>query len=230
MADAACLMENVAFNYRDGGDVFRLDQLRVEPGETVLLTGESGAGKSTLLGLLCGVLAATTGDILVAGEAMSGRSGAVRDRLRADHIGYVFQSSNLIPYLSPVENVMLSGGFSKKRATAAGASSADQKKHAAELLEQLGVADLDRAASTLSVGQQQRVAAARALFGAPPLLVADEPSAALDHQNRDRFFEAVLSQTEKQKSGLLVVSHDLGVAKHFDRHLELASIARWEAA
>lgn len=228
-APSTCRMQEVAFSYRRGeASVFHLTALHVAPGESVLLTGPSGAGKSTLLGLLCGVLAADRGEISVGGQAMTGRSGAQRDRLRADNIGYVFQNSNLIPYLSPLENVVLGGQFSRTRMRAAGLSTQARRATADGLLRRFGILDVDRPSSTLSVGQQQRVAAARAQFGGPPLLVADEPTAALDHVNRDLFFEAVLKQVRDDGTGLLVVSHDLSVAPLFDRQIDLASIARWE--
>ena len=222
-----CSMEEVLFAY-GGGDQFVLDHLSIGRGETVLLTGESGTGKSTVLGLLCGVLASELGLITVAGKKVSGRSGSFRDRIRADHIGYIFQRSNLLPYLTPIENVLLAGQFSKGRANAAGTSSSKRHAHAEELLGRLGVAQIDRPTSTLSVGQQQRVAAARALYGQPTLLVADEPTAALDQKNRDQFFELFLGEAKRTSAGAIVVSHDLSVASLFDRHIELSSIARWE--
>ena len=207
---------------------FSIEHLHVDPGETVLLTGNSGSGKSTLLGLLCGVLPEQSGSIKVAGHIISGQSGARRDRLRADHIGYIFQRSNLLPFLSPVENVLLAGQFSQRRRGSAGPSSEARKAHATQFLEHLGVGALQRKTSTLSVGQQQRVAAARALYGGPSLLVADEPTAALDPENRDRFFELFLGEARRVGAGVLVVSHDPGIIPLFDRHVELTEIAQWK--
>jgi len=225
----AAELSDVRFRYAGGeGPTFALDALALSAGETVLLTGESGSGKSTLLGLICGVLAASSGRLVIAGEEASGASGARRDRIRADHIGYIFQHSNLLPYLSPVENVLLAGQFSKRRQSAGGGDHAARKVTAQELLDRLGVQDLDRPSSQLSVGQQQRVAAARALFGEPTILVADEPTAALDDGNRDRFFDLFLSEARRTGAGVLVVSHDLSIIPLFDRHLDLSSIARWE--
>ncbi|MEM0929150.1 MAG: ATP-binding cassette domain-containing protein [Pseudomonadota bacterium] len=229
--DLVCSMEEVRFRYREDADhQFILDQLSVRREETVLLTGESGAGKSTVLGLLCGVLAASAGSIMVGGHTISGQSGSKRDRIRADHIGYIFQSANLLPYLSPTDNVLLAGQFAKARAGKAGTSPDARRAHAEALLDRLGVGSITRSASTLSVGQQQRVAAARALFGSPDLLVADEPTAALDNHNRDRFFELFLSEAKKNGAGALVVSHDTSVVPLFDRHIDLRSLSRWEAS
>ena len=207
---------------------FSIDHLQVDPGEAVVLTGNSGSGKSTLLGLLCGVLPEQSGSITVAGHIISGQSGARRDRLRADHIGYIFQRSNLLPFLSPVENVTLAGQFSKRRRKSAGASNAARADHATHFLEQLGVGAVQRKTSTLSVGQQQRVAAARALYGGPSLLVADEPTAALDPENRDRFFELFLGEAQRVGAGVLVVSHDPEIIPLFDRHVEISEIAQWK--
>ena len=230
MSEFAAEMRGVRFAYTEGeGPVFQLDALTVAPGETVVLTGESGAGKSTVLGLLCGVLRAAAGSITVAERALSGQSGARRDRIRADHVGYVFQRSNLLPYISPVQNVLLAGQFSQHRRLAAGKTDVERRAHAEGLLQRLGLEDLGRAASTLSAGQQQRVAAARALYGEPALLVGDEPTAALDTANRDRFLELFLGEAERTGAGVLIVSHDRSIVPLFDRHVELPSIARWEA-
>ncbi|MEM1379643.1 MAG: ABC transporter ATP-binding protein [Pseudomonadota bacterium] len=221
-------MSDVSFSYPGSAAVFRLKSLTIEAGEAVLLTGSSGSGKSTLLGLLCGILQASSGEIFIAGEAMSRASGKRRDRLRADNIGYVFQSFNLIPFLSARENVLLAGEFSARRSKCAGRTKKDRQRYAESLLTEFNVEDTERRASSLSVGQQQRVAAARALFGEPPLLVADEPTAALDTSNRDTLLGAFVDKTKRRGSSLLMVSHDPDVAKFFDRSIEISSIARWE--
>ncbi|MEO1041656.1 MAG: ATP-binding cassette domain-containing protein [Pseudomonadota bacterium] len=226
---SVCSMKGLRFCYRKGAaEQFVLDDLSIGQGETVILTGESGAGKSTVLGLLCGVLAPFEGSIVVGGQTLSGATGSGRDRIRADHIGYIFQRANLLPYLSPVDNVLLAGQFSQARSIAAGKTRKGRQRYAEDLLDRLGLDTINRPSSTLSVGQQQRVAAARALFGSPTLLVADEPTAALDHTNRDRFFELILAEAKRYQAGLLVVSHDISVVPLFDRHLDLGSISRWE--
>ncbi|MEM6914713.1 MAG: ATP-binding cassette domain-containing protein, partial [Pseudomonadota bacterium] len=168
--------------------------------------------------------------IVVGGQSLSNVNGSKRDRLRADHIGYIFQRSNLLPYLSPTDNVLLAGQFSNARAAAAGRTTAARQAHAEDLLMRLDLDLIGRPSSTLSVGQQQRVAAARALFGTPQLLVADEPTAALDNTNRDRFFQLFLGEAKRNQAGLLVVSHDTSVIPLFDRHIDLASISRLEQA
>lgn len=222
-------MRNVHFAYaREGSPAFVVEHLVIGAGETVILTGDSGSGKSTLLGLLCGVLAADSGSVAVAGHPLSGLSGPRRDRIRAEHIGYIFQEANLLPYLSPIENVMLAGQFSVRRRAAAGSTTAQRRASAEDLLGRLGIGDIERPSSALSVGQQQRVAAARAVYGEPSLLVADEPTAALDRGNRDRFFELLLGEAKRTGAAVLVVSHDTGIVDLFDRHVTLETVARWE--
>ena len=229
MTAEACTMHGVTFAYPVGsGATFHVDRLVIGAGEVVLLCGPSGAGKSTLLGLLCGVLKAADGEITVAGRSMTRSTASGRDRHRADAIGYIFQSLNLLPYLSPVENVLLAATFSRERARNAGATADARRRLAGELLGRLGLPDEGLSTSSLSVGQQQRVAAARALFGGPPLLVADEPTAALDPATRDRFLKVFLGEAKRSGAGVLVVSHDPAIASLFDRHIELAAIARWE--
>jgi putative ABC transport system ATP-binding protein len=223
-------MRDVSFAYPGQPRAFMVGELSVGRGEAVLLTGESGSGKSTLLGLLCGIFGAKAGSVMVDGRALPLRDQAARDRLRADKIGYVFQSLNLLPYLTAAQNVELAGQFSPERARRAAPSAAGRRGEARRLLATLGIETPNQKASRLSVGQQQRVAAARALFGSPALLVADEPTAALDQRNRDRFLEAMLGAAKKGGAGLLMVSHDESIAAHFDRQIALGSVARWEPA
>src|SRR5206468_11653583 len=164
-----------------------IDSLRIETGERIFLFGPSGSGKSTLLALLAGVLTAQQGKIRVLGTELSSLRG--RDRFRVDHIGFIFQQFNLVPYLSVIQNVLLPCRFSAtraQRATEAHGTPVDAARH---LLDAMGLsANLrKRKATDLSVGQQQRVAAARALIGAPELIIADEPTSSLDSDARQAF-------------------------------------------
>lgn len=213
-------------------DCLAVDRLELAAGETLFLHGPSGSGKSTLLGLLAGVLLPYRGEVAVKGTAWSELSAARRDGYRADHVGYVFQQFNLLPYLSVRDNVMLPCRFSaerRRRATEGGttlASAADG------LLEAVGLAaeSWQRPAATLSVGQQQRVAAARALIGRPEVVIADEPTSALDAPLRDSFMTLLLERCRSADTTLVFVSHDERLAVRFDRNLSLADINAVETA
>ena len=192
-------------------------------GEAVFLRGPSGCGKSTLLSLLAGVLVADAGTVALLGQDWRTQSAARRDRLRADHVGYIFQQFNLLPYLSVIDNVRLPLRFSaRRRARCAGADEPEQ------WLARLGLdASLwKRPAAQLSVGQQQRVACARALAGRPELVIADEPTSALDEDTRDRFVDALLSSCREAASALVLVSHDARLAGHFARQIDLPALNR----
>ena len=207
---------------RAARDTLAIDALHVAPGESVFLHGPSGCGKSTLLGLLAGVLVPSAGQLTLMGRPWSALGGAARDRLRADHVGYIFQQFNLLPYLSVLDNVRLPCRFSARRAQRAG----DAAATARALLAQVGLAEdhWTRRADELSVGQQQRVAAARALIGTPELVIADEPTSALDAALRDGFMAQLLAQCRAAGSTLVFVSHDERLAVHFDRRLSLPAI------
>ena len=200
-------------------DALFIPQLQVKQGEHVFIKGASGSGKTTLLNLLAGILSPTTGSIRLLGQALERLSGAQRDRLRADHMGVIFQQFNLLPYLSVRENIQLPCEFSKKRRRQA----ADLNASTTHLLQHLGLAtDLgQRNVSDLSVGQQQRVAVARALMGSPELIIADEPTSALDTDMRDSFLKLLFQQAEAQHSTIVFVSHDPYIAPYFPRVIDL---------
>jgi putative ABC transport system ATP-binding protein len=209
--------------------VLDIDKLRVERGERVFIEGPSGCGKSTLLSLLAGVVTPQQGTVTVLDRRMETLSGAQRDRFRADHIGFIFQMFNLIPYLSVVENVTLSCRFSERRMQKALSISASLEVEALRLLTHLDMADpdvLQRPVTDLSVGQQQRVAAARALIGAPEILIADEPTSSLDGNHREAFIRLLFEECEKENTTLIFVSHDTSLATLFDRSVQLADINR----
>ena len=204
-----------------------IDHFALQAGERVLLHGPSGCGKSTLLSLVTGIRPARDGHIRVAGKPFSSLSQRRRDAFRADHIGVIFQAFNLLPYLNAVDNVCLSAGFSRRRCEREGASNNKQRRTAAQaLLARLG---LDAATSALpawqlSFGQQQRVAAARALFGKPALIIADEPTSALDTHSRDTLLALLCEQCEQAGSALLMVSHDSQVAERFHRSVAFSAL------
>ena len=203
------------------GFSLKLPSLAVNPENSLFLHGPSGSGKSTLLNLVGGVLTPHSGCIELLGQAFSALPAARRDAFRADHIGFIFQQFNLIPYLSVLDNVVLPCRFSARRA----AQAADARAAATTLLAHLDIApDLHaRPAHALSVGQQQRVAAARALIGKPEILIADEPTSALDAPRQAAFVDLLLAEARANGSALIFVSHDLRLAAHFDAVLELSA-------
>jgi len=210
----------------DGGHALALEDLAAARGESLFLHGPSGSGKSTLLGLLAGVLAPSSGDVLILDTSFSSMSAAARDRFRANHLGYIFQQFNLLPFLTPIENVLLGCAWSAERKKRAGGTHVRMAAEAQRLLSSLGLgAHVWSRTKTgeLSVGQQQRVAAARALIGGPALLLADEPTSALDASSRDAFLKLLLEECAIYGTGVVFVSHDLALARHFDRTVALAS-------
>ncbi len=200
-----------------------LPELKVNQGEHLFIKGPSGCGKSTLLSLLTGINTPSEGSLKVLDKQLSTLSGSQRDKFRANHIGYIFQQFNLLPYLSVLENVVLPCQFSKRRRSHV---SGDLHKHAIQLLERLHLSSalMNKPVAELSIGQQQRVAAARALIGKPELVIADEPTSALDHDNRSAFIELLLEQANQANSTLLFVSHDPTLEPLFDRSLDLRQL------
>jgi putative ABC transport system ATP-binding protein len=209
-------------------DCLAIDALQVSAGQTLFLYGPSGCGKSTLLSLLAGVLVPRTGSIALSGRAWASMSSAQRDAFRADHVGYLFQQFNLLPWLSVTDNVLLGCRFSKRRTQQATQRDGSPTAQARSLLERVGLAPTlwSRAARELSVGQQQRVAAARALIGQPDLVIADEPTSALDTGLRDGFMDVLLGECRSAGSTLVFVSHDERLAARFDRVESLPALNR----
>lgn len=224
-AAPAVAIGNLRFAYRAEKHVLDLERFDVRAGERVFLHGPSGSGKTTLLGLIAGVLTPTTGHVRVLGTDLAVLRPAARDRFRGLHLGYLFQLFNLIPWLSVLENIALPCRLHAARRERLGGSSIQAA--ATELAGQLEIGDvLDSSVTELSVGQQQRVAAARALIGAPELVIADEPTSALDAHLRDRFVELLFAQCAAVGATLLFVSHDLSLGGRFDRALSLPEINR----
>lgn len=206
-----------------GQDCLRLPVLDLQAGRTLFLYGPSGCGKSTLLGLMAGVLQARSGQVQLLGKDWAELRGGARDARRADHVGVIFQQFNLLPYLSVLDNVILPCRFSKLRASRCQRGA---QQSARSLLERVALpATLwDRRADALSVGQQQRVAAARALIGQPELILADEPTSALDAARRDSFMQLLLGECANSGSSLVFVSHDERLAPRFDEQLSLPEL------
>lgn len=220
-------LENLRFDWPDA-PCLDIPDFELGAGERVFLHGPSGSGKSTLLNLLAGVLLPQRGTVRVLGHALDTLSGRARDRFRADHIGFVFQQFNLVPYLTALDNVLLPCRFSARRRNRAG----DARDAATRLLVQLDLAPAlwARRATALSVGQQQRVAAARALIGRPELVIADEPTSALDADLRESFLSLLLRECAASGSSLLFVSHERQLAAQFDRSVALLQLSRRQPA
>lgn len=217
----ALALDAVRFGWTLDAPLIDISSLAIARGEKVFLRGASGSGKSTLLALIAGIQTPWSGSIHVAGEEMTGRSGGGRDRIRANRMGVIFQMFNLLPYLSVVGNVVLATEFSADRRKRIDRA---PEAEALRLLARLGLDDpalLKRKVRDLSVGQQQRVAAARALIGGPELVIADEPTSALDADTRDRFIELLLEEAARSDAAVLFVSHDAGLAGHFDRAIDM---------
>jgi putative ABC transport system ATP-binding protein len=225
MADPAIRLTDLVFRWpRQQTACLDIPTFTVSAGERVFLHGPSGSGKSTLLGLLGGIAVPQAGTVEVLGTALNGLSSGARDRLRADRIGFIFQQFNLLPWLSALDNVLLPCTFSARRKERA----SEPRAEAGRLFGHLDLAPevWRKPAAELSVGQQQRVAAARALIGRPEILIADEPTSALDAPRQQLFVDLLLKETAAAGAALLFVSHDARLAAHFDRQVALAEINR----
>lgn len=211
---------NLAFRWPGQTEALHFPDLALAQGQHLFLHGPSGSGKSSLLGLLAGMQRPVSGSIELLGCQLNTLSTGARDRFRADHAGVIFQQFNLVPYLSAMANTLLPCRLSRLRKE----RSASAPEQAAEaLLAHLGIPrdHWHRYVGQLSIGQQQRVAAARALIGAPELILADEPTSALDTDNRDRFLDLLLDLARERNSSVVFVSHDRALARHFDQQLRL---------
>lgn len=223
--DVVIHIENLLFRWSKGDPAcLEIPHFELRRRERVFLHGQSGSGKSTLLQLLAGVLIPERGTLAVLGTELTGLPASRRDRFRADHIGFIFQQFNLVPYLPALDNVLLPCRFSPRRAQRAGAA---PREEAARLLAHLDLAQTlwQRPATGLSVGEQQRVAAARALIGRPEIVIADEPTSALDAQRQTAFLDLLLRECDAAGATLLFVSHDQRLAAAFDRVVALADLA-----
>lgn len=203
--------------------LLRIDALTLEAGQSLFVGGPSGSGKSSLLSLLSGVVLPTAGDCQVLGQSMAALLPVARDRLRADAMGIVFQQFNLLPYLSMMDNVLLPVKVSHRRYEQSCARHGHPVAQARGLFERLGLDALPPSTPVhqLSVGQQQRVAVARAFMGSPALVIADEPTSALDDDNRDAFLELLLGLANAGSTSVVMVSHDRRLADRFDQQLWL---------
>lgn len=207
--------------------VINIDTLHLDKNAHLFIEGASGSGKSTLLNLMAGVLSPDSGSIRVLGTELSELKNSQKDRFRAEHIGIIFQQFNLIPYLSVIENVTLPCRFSDTRKNKALERSDTLEKEAMRLLQRLGLDDthlLSRPVNELSVGQQQRVAAARAMIGSPEVIIADEPTSALDANHRQAFIKMLFNECKKEHITLIFVSHDTSLKHLFTHSMDLVKL------
>ena len=222
-------LANVVFRWESGKPVLDIPELVVHRAQKVFIHGPSGSGKTTLLGLLGGVLTPDAGQVGVLGTDLTTLSPVQRDHFRARHIGFIFQMFNLIPYLSVLDNVTLPLSFAQERLQTVQRSGLTPVQEATRLLAHLGLDDpslLERSVTGLSIGQQQRVAAARALIGRPQLIIADEPTSALDADSRRAFIRLLFNECEAAGSTVLFVSHDRSLESLFDHSVSLREINR----
>ena len=196
------------------GKTKHFPEIEIERGQRLLISGFSGCGKTTLLSLIAGTLKLQDGDITFDKHEYSKMSSILLDKFRADHIGYIFQTLNLIPFLSVSENITLGIKFSSTRRSKVH----DLGQELARLLSSLGLEKeiLNTPIDRLSVGQQQRAAVARALLGMPDLILADEPTSALDNDTTKKFLREVMNTFNPSHQAIIMVSHDLSIASYFD--------------
>lgn len=217
-------LNQLKFKYSDSDrGQLNIERFHVNVGEKIFLFGPSGSGKTTFLEILAGVLTPQSGSIKMEGVELTQLSNTQRDSFRADKIGYIFQSFNLIPYLSVIENIALPLNLSPDRRKRIPKDQEVSKIQS--MAQRLGIHDLlDHKTSQLSVGQQQRVAAARSLIGQPKLILADEPTSALDFDHREKFLSLIFDICKEQSISLIFVSHDRSLQGLFDRVVALSDI------
>ena len=223
MDDSIVKIESLRFQWSKNNN-FKIfvPKLEVGRGKKVLFLGESGSGKTTLLSLICGFLEPFSGSISINDKIISDLTSTNKDAYRSDNIGIIFQQFNLLPYANVIDNIILPLYFSKQRS-----KKVENKINAAmNLCDQLRLPEsiLNQKASNLSVGQQQRVAVARALIGSPSIIVADEPTSSLDTEAQELFLDLMFDQISKNSSTLLMVSHDKSLTNYFDQVIDINEI------
>ena len=223
MDDSIVKIESLRFQWSKNNN-FKIfvPKLEVGRGKKVLFLGESGSGKTTLLSLICGFLEPLSGSISINDKIISDLTSTNKDAYRSDNIGIIFQQFNLLPYANVIDNIVLPLYFSKQRS-----KKVENKINAAvNLCDQLRLPEsiLNQKASNLSVGQQQRVAVARALIGSPSIIVADEPTSSLDTEAQELFLDLMFDQISKNSSTLLMVSHDKSLTNYFDQVIDINEI------
>ena len=228
VANPIVQLKDVQFSWPGNQEpVLNIRDFSIGRGERVFLKGPSGSGKTTLLSLIAAVLTPQSGAVVVDGIALDTLRGGQKDQFRVDRTGLVFQQFNLLPFLSVRDNIQLPCKFSKQRLARAKKGGNTLSQEVDRLLNAMHLPPAevqDKPVTELSVGQQQRVAVARALIGQPPLIIADEPTSALDSDTRQAFLELLFTEVKAAGSALLFVSHDASLAHIFDRSMDLRDI------
>jgi len=206
-------VENLKYSLGDNIK-FRLNikKFILNKSDSILIYGESGAGKSTFLNLLSGTLNPQEGSINILGTNIAETSSSIKDKIRGDHFGIVFQTFNLLPYITVKNNILLGKAYSNRKQSI---SNNDEVKTLMDNLSLNYKELIDRKAYELSIGQQQRVAVARALIGKPEIIIADEPTSALDKDNQNEFINLLFKSLDENEQGLIMVSHDQKVSNKF---------------
>jgi len=220
------LLENVRKSYKEPNGhrlpVLGIDRYALEQGEQAALVGSSGGGKTTLLNVISGILAPDSGQVVVDGRDIAKLPEAIRDRFRAAKIGFVFQTFNLLPAFTALENVLLGMSFSGRGV---------DREFAITLLDRVGLRSrMNHTPQRMSVGEQQRVSVARALANKPALLLADEPTANVDPGNQDLILNLIKDTCKENSVTLLMVTHAMEVANTFERVDRLSDFNKPEAS
>lgn len=217
---SAVYLQDVTFSYRQNTQLLQISALEIDEGERVFLYGPSGSGKSTLLGVIGGILRPDTGEVQVLGKDLRRISSAERGRHRGAEMGYIFRNFNLIPYLSVHENIALPCYVHAKRMKRIIASTLD-----GEVLRIAGRLDLgeclQKPAAKLRVDEKQRITLARAIIGAPGLVIADEPTSLLDRDQQEHFLRLLIEVCSEIRSTLIFASHDRLLMSEFERHISM---------
>ena len=224
MSSALVKINNIKYSYSDNS-VFEMSikSFVLEKGERLLIYGESGLGKSTFLNLISGSIESQEGDIEILGKNISTISNISKDKIRGDHFGIVFQTFNLLPYISVEKNILMGLIFSNRKKN----KIKDINQEIKNLMKDLSLNYNElknRKSYQLSIGQQQRVAVARALIGKPEIILADEPTSALDSDNQKVFLDLLFNSLDKDKQGLIMVSHNKNMYKKFTKEKNIADI------
>jgi len=221
--NAIAEISQLKFAWRNQDTLLDIPYFKMEPGERVLLSGPSGSGKTTLLGLMGGALTPQQGEIRILGKSFKSMKPAVRGRFRADHIGFLLPTPNLVPYLSALDNVVLACQFSHHKTLKVGSYFA-QREAACRLLIKMGMQDQPlwfKKPADLTQFQQQQVMFARALLGEPELIIADEPTIEAEHRQRVLLLSSLLHECNSKGISLIFASSSPLMSDYFDLNLKL---------